>query len=81
VQIQVRVASKPGVICFLDVLSTTAQRGRSETEKFILENLFGSVLSKFKEHHPSGNLKFINLGIFQSLKLRNLVGKVFRISS
>jgi len=23
----------------------------------------------FKKYHPSGNLKFINLGIFQSLKI------------
>jgi len=27
-------------------------------------------LSQFKEYHPSGNLKFNNLGIFQSFKLR-----------
>jgi len=33
-------------------------------------------LSQFKEYHPSENLKFNNLGIFQSLKLRNLVGKI-----
>jgi len=32
---------------------TTAQRCRSETEKFILEDLFSSVLSKFKKYHPS----------------------------
>jgi len=28
-----------------------------------------------KKYHPSENLKFNNLGIFQSLKLRNLMGK------
>jgi len=33
-------------------------------------------LSQFKKYHPSGNLKFNNLGIFQSLKLRILVGKI-----
>jgi len=45
------------------------------TEKFILEELFSSVLSQFKKYHPSGNLKFNNLGVFQSLKMRILVGK------
>jgi len=38
-------------------------------KKNILEDLFSSVLSQFKEYHPSKNLKFNNLGIFQSLKL------------
>jgi len=45
-----------------------------------LEDLFSSVLSQFKKYHSSGNLKFDNLGIFQSLKLRNLMGKILRIS-
>jgi len=45
---------------------TTAQRSRSETEKFILEDLFSSVLPLFKKYHPSKNLKYNNLGIFQS---------------
>jgi len=48
--------------------------------KKILEDLFSSVLSQFKNFHPSGNPKFDNLGIFQSLKLRNFMGKVPRIS-
>jgi len=43
--------------------------------KNILEDLFSSVLSLFKKYHPSGNQKFNNLGIFQSLKLRILVEK------
>jgi len=30
------------------------------------EDLPSSALSQFKKYHPSGNLKFINLGIFQS---------------
>jgi len=33
---------------------------------------FSSVLSQFKKYHPSGSLKFYNLGIFQSLKLCSL---------
>jgi len=33
-----------------------------------------------KKYHPSGNLKFINLGIFQSLKLRILTEKILPIS-
>jgi len=37
-------------------------------------------LSKFKKYHPSGNLKFNNLGIFQSLKLRNLMGKILSMA-
>jgi len=48
---------------------------RSETEKFILEELHSSVLSQFKKIHPSGNLKFNYLGIFQSLKFRILMEK------
>jgi len=46
----------------------------------ILEDLFSSVLSKFKKYHPPGNLKFNSLGIIQSLKLRNLMEKILRIS-
>jgi len=53
---------------------------RSETEKNILEDLLSSVLSKFKKYHPSGNLKFYNLDIFQSLKLRTLMGKILPFS-
>jgi len=37
--------------------------------KNILEHLSSSVLSQIKQYHPSGNLKFNNLGIFKSLKL------------
>jgi len=59
---------------------TTAQRCRSETETFILEDLFSSVLSQFKKYHIYGNLTFNNLGIFQSLKLRILEGKILPIS-
>jgi len=46
----------------------------------ILEDLFSKVLSQFKKYNPSGNLKFNNIGIFQNLKLRNLMGKIIRIS-
>jgi len=59
--------------------TTTAQRCRSKTEKK-LENLFSSVLSQLKKYHPSENLKFNNLGIFLSLKLRNSTVKTLRIS-
>ena len=41
-----------------------------------LENLFNSVLSQLKKHNPSGNLKIINLRIFQSSKLRILFKKI-----
>jgi len=46
----------------------------------ILEDLFSSVLSQFKKYHPSENLKFNNLGIFQSLKLHILMEKILPIS-
>jgi len=49
-------------------------------EKFNLEDLFSSVLSQFKKYRPSGNLKFNNLGIFQSIKLRIFMGKFLSIS-
>jgi len=38
-------------------------------------DVFGSVLSQLQKYHPPGNLKFNYLGIFQSLKLRILMGK------
>jgi len=59
---------------------TTAQRYRSETEKFILEDLFSSILSQSKNYNPSRNLKFNYSGIFQSLKLRILMGKILSIA-
>jgi len=37
-----------------------------------LEDLFSAILAQFKKYHPSGNLKFNYLGIFQSSKLRIL---------
>jgi len=45
-----------------------------------LENLFSSVLSQFKKYHHPGNLKFNNLVIFQSLKLRISMEKILSIS-
>jgi len=44
-----------------------------EKETFILKDLFCLALSRFKKYQPSGNLKFIYLRIFQSLKLHILV--------
>jgi len=37
-------------------------------------------LSQFEKYHPSGNLKFIDLGIFQSLKFGILIEKILPIS-
>jgi len=37
-------------------------------------------LSKFQKYHPSGNLKFSNVGIFQNLKLRNLMREKLSIA-
>ena len=39
-----------------------------------------SVLSELKKYHPSGNLKFNYVGIFQSSKLRILMEKILSIS-
>jgi len=49
-------------------------------KKNILRDLFSSVLSQYKKYHPSGNVKFISLSIFQSLKLRILIEKFILIS-
>jgi len=40
----------------------------------------GSFQSQFQKYHPSGNLKFNDLGVFQSLKLVNSMGKILGIS-
>ena len=58
-------------LCFLSFLPTTAQRCRSETEKFVLEDVLSSVFSQFKKYHSSGNLEFNHFGIFQSLTFLN----------
>jgi len=47
-------------------LPATSQRCRSETENFIFEDLFSSVLSQFKKYRLSGNLKIDNFGVFRS---------------
>jgi len=49
-------------------------------KKNTLEDLFSSVLSRFKKYHPSGNLKFTHLAIFQGLKFRILMEKILPIS-
>jgi len=50
-----------------------------DRKKNILEDLFSSLLSQFKKYHPSGNLKFINLGIPQSLKFRIMIETIHPI--
>jgi len=52
----------------------------SYRKKNILEDLFSSVLSQFKKYHPSENLNFNYLGIFQSLKSRIFMKKILLIS-
>jgi len=51
-----------------------------ETETLILKDLFNAVLSHFLKNRLSGNLKFNNLGIFESLKLRILMKKISFLS-
>jgi len=41
----------------------------SANRKKYLEDLLSLVMSRFKKYHPSVNLKFNDLGIFQSLKI------------
>jgi len=49
-------------------------------KKNIFEDLFSSVLSQFTKYRPSGNLKFNNIGFFQSSKFRILMEKILPIS-
>jgi len=68
---------RPSFVCVRNSFNqpTIAQRCRSETDENILEDLFSSVLSQFKKHQPSGNLKFNNVSIFRNFKLLILMGK------
>jgi len=68
------------LICWYNKTFYTVQRCHSETVKFILKDLFSSVLSQFKKCHPSGNLKCNYSGIFQSLNFRILKEKILSIS-
>jgi len=45
-----------------------------------LEDLFSSVLSKFKKISPLWKPKINNFGIFQTLKLSNSIGKICQMS-
>jgi len=49
-------------------------------KKLISEDLFSSVLPQLEKFHPSGNLKIIYLGFFQSFKLRILMDFFFSFS-
>jgi len=64
----------------LNGFNLLAQRCRSETENFILKDLFSSALSQFKKISPPETMKFNNLGILQSSKLRILMEKILPIS-
>ena len=46
----------------------------------ISEDLLSSAMSQFEKYYPSENLKFNNLGIFQSLKFRIWMEKIVLIS-
>jgi len=51
-------------------------------KKNILEDLFGPVLLQFKKKiSPPEHLKFNDLGVFQSLKLRISMEKSFKFLS
>jgi len=62
---------------YLIYISLTHNAVRKHEKKL---NVFSSEVSQFKTYHLSGNLTFSNLGILKSLKLRNLMGKIPRIS-
>jgi len=52
-----------------------------ENRTIILEDLFSSILSQFRKHQPSGNVKLnILRHISQSLKFRILMEKILAIS-
>jgi len=48
--------------------------------KFYFRGFFQFSISQFKKYYPSGNMKFINLVIFQSLKFHILMEKILSIS-
>jgi len=48
--------------------------------KYFRESFLVQYLSQFKKFHPSGNVVFNYLGIFQSLKLRIFMEKILFIS-
>jgi len=64
----------------LPIINQLPPSDAGRKQKNILEDLFSSVLSQFKKYRLSGNLKFNNLGIFQSLPFRILAGKISVIS-
>jgi len=60
-------------------LPTTCDAVRKKTK--IFQRIFSvQYCHNLKKYQPSGKLKFSNLGIFQSLKLRILMEKIFLIS-
>ena len=61
--------------------STIAERCLSETEKFILEDIFSvQYCYNLEKYNPSENLRINNFSIFQSLKLRILMKNPFNFS-
>ena len=56
-----------------------AVRKQKKIKKY-LQYLFSPALSQFKKYHPSGKMKFNNLGIFQSLKMHTTLKKIISIS-
>jgi len=49
-------------------------------KKYFTGSFQFSIVTIKKKYHPSGNLKFNNLSIFQSSKFRILMGKIVLIS-
>jgi len=47
-------------------------------KKIVWRILLVQFCQNLKKYHPSGNLTFNNLGIFQIFELRNLIGKILR---
>jgi len=48
--------------------------------KIYFRGSFQFILSQFKKYHPSGNVKFNHLSIFQSLEVRILMEIIILIS-
>jgi len=68
------------LLCILILNPLQPSDAVRKRKKNILGDILSSVLSQFKQYHPSRNLRLNYLGIFQSLKLRILMEKILSIS-
>jgi len=76
------VSSRVEVLIFLEAIFLTHYRLAMPfgNRKKYFSGSFQFIIAFIKKNHPSGNLKFNYLGIFQSLKLRISTEKILSIS-